>query len=178
MRYAPTPEQEEFGRTIRAFLQQRVPESKLLDQLARPDRFDSTLWKDLAGQLELPGLAVPESYGGSGFGAVELGVTLEEFGRALTPVPYFATAVLALPLIVGADASGVAANLVRELAAGRSIGAAALAEPGQGAGATPATTADGDLLSGHKTLVVDGDLADVLVVSAQVGGVPGLFCVR
>ncbi|MGH3502632.1 MAG: acyl-CoA dehydrogenase family protein, partial [Nocardioidaceae bacterium] len=42
----------------------------------------------------------------------------------------------------------------------------------------PATTADGDLLSGHKTLVVDGDLADVLVVSAQVGGVPGLFCVR
>lgn len=177
MRFAPTSEQQEFGQAIRSFLRQRAPESGLIERIADENRFDTKLWKDLSEQLELPGLMVPESHGGSGFGAIELAMTLEEFGRALTPVPYFATTVLALPLIMGADINGVADDLVRDLATGTSIGAAALAEPGRSATSIPATTATGNRLQGHKTLVVDGDLADVFVVSAQVDGVLGLYCV-
>lgn len=177
MRFALTLEQQEFGHAIRAFLRQRAPESQLIERIALENRFDTKLWKDLSEQLELPGLVVPESHGGSGFGAVELAVTLEEFGRALTPVPYFATTVLALPLILGADINGAADDLVRELATGTSIGAVALAEPGRSATSTPSTTARGNRLQGQKTLVIDGDLADVFVVSAQVDGVLGLYCV-
>src|SRR5699024_1578388 len=157
---------------IREFLTARAPESGLLDRIESDSRFDRQLWTDLCEQLELPGLAVPETYGGSGFGHVELAVVLTELGRALTPVPYFATAVMALPLSLAADAPGSAATIISGLASGTSIGTAALAEPGRGAHESPATTATSDqaaghLLNGHKTLVIDGDLADVLVVSAS-----------
>src|SRR5690625_2883512 len=100
MRYALTTEQEQFGQMIREFLTARAPESGLLARIESDNRFDRQLWADLCEQLELPGLAVPEAHGGAGFGQIERAVVLEELGRALTPVPYFATAVMALPLIL------------------------------------------------------------------------------
>src|SRR5690625_3893168 len=182
MRYALTTEQEQFGQMIREFLTARAPESGLLARIESDNRFDRQLWADLCEQLELPGLAVPEAHGGSGFGQIERAVVLEELGRALTPVPYFATAVMALPLILAADGTGRAATVIAELASGTSIGAAALAEHGRSAAEPPMTTATSDpaaghVLDGHKTLVIDGDLADILVVSAAEASGTELFVV-
>lgn len=181
MRYALTTEQEQFGQMIREFLTARAPESGLLARIESDNRFDRQLWADLCEQLELPGLAVPEAHGGSGFGQIERAVVLEELGRALTPVPYFATAVMALPLILAAD-TGQASGVITDLASGASIGAAALAEPGTRAFDAPVTAATrathGHVLNGHKTLVIDGDLADIFVVSAEDDGQTALFIVE
>ena len=60
----------------------------------------------LAEQLRLPGLAIPEEYGGDGFGLVELGVVLEEMGRALLRAPFFATVVLAAQALLASGDDG------------------------------------------------------------------------
>lgn len=182
MRYALTTEQEQFGQMIREFVTARAPESELLARIESDDRFDRHLWADLCDQLELPGLAVPEAYGGSGFGQIERAVVLEELGRALTPVPYFATAVMTLPLLLAADTTGQVSSAITDLASGASIGAAALAEPGTAAFEAPTTEATpathGHVLHGRKTLVIDGDLADLFVVSAEDDGQTALFIVE
>ena len=180
MQYAPSAEQDEFSRTIRAFLEKRAPESARPAVVAGTDRFDRSLWRDAATQLELLGIAVPEALGGSGFGSVERGLAVEEFGRALVPAPFFATTVLALPLIVAASGSGAATDNVRDIVGGHSIAGAALAEPGRSAESTPtARVAPSDQLSGTKTLVMDGDLADLYVVSAlDAAGQTALYLVR
>lgn len=179
MQYAPTAEQHEFSRTIRAFLEQRAPESALPRIAEGTGRFEPGLWHEVATQLELLGIAVPEDLGGSGFGDLERGFVVEEFGRALVPAPFFASAVLALPLILAGDGAGAAANHVRDIVGGRSIGCAALAEPGRSAEATPtARVTSSGQLNGTKTLVMDGDLADLYVVSAlDVDGHTALYVV-
>ena len=167
MQYAPTAEQQEFGRTIRAFLERRAPESGLPAVAAGTERFDRDLWQEMANQLELLGIAVPEELGGSGFGSVERGLVVEEFGRALVPAPFFASAVLALPMILAAGQNASANHHVRDIIGGRSIACAALAESGRSAEATPtAYVAPNGELNGTKTVVMDGDLADLFVVSA------------
>lgn len=162
---------------LRSFLERRAPENLLVTRVSSPDRFDRAVWHDLSGQLEILGLAVPESAGGSGFGAVEQALVAEELGRALTPVPYFATAALGLPLLLAADDPTDVRDDLAAVLAGETVLSAALAEPGGRAGATPRTRRDGDRLSGHKTLVMDGDLADLLVVSASGSDGTGLFLV-
>lgn len=177
MRYALTPEQEQFGQTIRDFLETRAPESGLLARIEADDRLDRHLWQDISEQLELPGLTAPETFGGSGYGAVESAVVLEELGRSLTPIPYFASAVLTLPLLIAADGTGVTHDVITRLASGSAMGAAAVAEPGRRADAVPATSAVAGRLNGTKTLVMDGDVADVFVVSALTDGQPSFYLV-
>ena len=63
--------------------------------MATEQGYDPKTWAQLAGQLGLQGLVVPEKYGGSGAGPVELALACEEMGRALLCAPYFASAVLA-----------------------------------------------------------------------------------
>lgn len=180
MRYAPTTEQDEFTRTIRGFLEKRVPESERPAVPCGTERFDPTLWRDIANQLELLGIAVPEEFGGSGFGSVERGLAVEEFGRALVPAPFFATTVLVLPLLVAAARNGAATDHVRDIIAGRLVASAALAEPGRSPESAPTTQAGrSGLLSGTKSVVMDGDLADFYVVSAlDPVGDTGLYLVR
>ena len=62
--------------------------------------WDRGYWRELNAQLGLCGVHVPEAYGGQGFGFVELGVVLEEMGRALVCTPYFASTVLATSAIL------------------------------------------------------------------------------
>lgn len=180
MEYAPTAEQREFSRTIRGLLERRAPEDKLPGIASGTARFDRDLWQEMADQLELLGIAVPEGLGGSGFSDVERGLVVEEFGRALVPVPYFASAVLALPLMVASGRDGAVAGQVRSVVAGHSVACAALAEPGRSAETAPTAQVGprGDL-SGTKTVVMDGDLADLFVVSAlDDSGDTGLYVVQ
>ena len=95
MNFAFTEEQEELRKTVRAFLEAKSPETAVREQMETEQGYDPAVWKQMGEQLGLQGLAIPEEFGGSGYGFVELGIVLEEMGRALLCAPFFSTVVLA-----------------------------------------------------------------------------------
>ncbi|OBG64150.1 MULTISPECIES: acyl-CoA dehydrogenase family protein [unclassified Mycobacterium] len=134
---------------------------------AEPPDF-SNVWRTLAVELGVAGLLVPESLGGAGAGAREVAVVMEEIGRAVAPVPYLSSAVLAtVALLAAGDTETVSALARGELTA-------ALAVPlSTGPGdPVPSVSGGSDGLSGSVTSVAGAAGADVLVV--PVAGPDGL----
>ena len=171
MNFAFTEEQEELRKTVRSFLEAKSSEAAVREQMDTEAGYDNAVWSQMGEQMGLQGLAIPEEHGGSGYGFVELGIVLEEMGRALLCAPYFSTAVLAAnTLIHCGDADAQAAHLPG-IAAGQTIATLAFTEPSgkwDEAGITmPATQgADGWTLNGTKMFVLDGHTADLILVAA------------
>src|SRR5208282_3780845 len=94
IRFALTDEQEQFRSAVRRFLDDKSPTTEVRRLMATAEGYDPEVWRQLSSDLALPGIHIPEQYGGAGFGMVELGIVMEEFGRALLCAPYFSTAVL------------------------------------------------------------------------------------
>jgi alkylation response protein AidB-like acyl-CoA dehydrogenase len=175
-------EQEELQATVRRFLADRAPVSRVREVMATPEGVDRALWERMAGELGLPGLTVPEDHGGAGLGQVELSVVMEELGAALAPVPFLASAVLATGALLATDDEEAIRELLPGLAGGGTIATLAVAE--DGGGWDPSSVAaraelDGGewRLTGTKTLVPDGTLADLVLVAARAGDELGLFLV-
>lgn len=185
-----TAEQDEIRRTLRELLQKRCGSHELRAAVDTPAGHDPALWTALAQQLGLPGLALPEDYGGVGCSATELALAAEETGRFLAPSPLLATAVLAAPLVLELGTEAQRASLLPRIAAGSLT--AALAVPG-----TALTTAltltgpnDGEWAGGGRAggvqarqlgdggwrlygqvgQVLDGHSAQLLLVAAHAGG--------
>src|SRR6185369_16858233 len=93
--FAFSEEQEELRKSVRRFLEDKSPESEVRRLMETTEGYDPAVWKQMGEQLGLQGLAIPEEFGGSGYGYVELIVVLEEMGRRLLCAPYFSTVVLA-----------------------------------------------------------------------------------
>ena len=93
MNFAFSEEQEELRKTLRSFLEAKSSEEAVREQMETERGFDAAVWSQMGEQMGLQGLAIPEEFGGSGFSFVELGVVLEEMGRALLCAPYFSTVV-------------------------------------------------------------------------------------
>src|SRR5678810_215037 len=100
MQFAFTSEQEEFRSMLRRFFAETSPPAEVRRLMETERGFDPARWRALNETLGVCGVHVPEAYGGQGFGFVELGIVLEEMGRALVCVPYFASAVLAANAIL------------------------------------------------------------------------------
>ncbi|MER7975180.1 acyl-CoA dehydrogenase family protein, partial [Streptomyces sp. NPDC096080] len=113
-----TAEQDEIRRTLRDLLRARCGPEELRAAVDRPQGHDPALWADLAERLGLPGLALPERYGGVGCPVADLALACEETGRALAPSPLLATAVLAAPLLLALGTGEQRARLLPRLAAG------------------------------------------------------------
>jgi alkylation response protein AidB-like acyl-CoA dehydrogenase len=123
------------------------------------------LWRLLAGELGVAGLLVPESLGGAGAGAREAAVVMEEIGRAVAPVPFLSSAVLAtVALLRAGDTETLSALASGELTA-------ALAVPLSTAPGDPiaAVSVGADGLTGTVTSVAGAAEADVLVVPVAGG---------
>src|SRR5919199_3741628 len=88
-------EQEDLRRTIRHFCESRSPSSEVRRLMATTEGYSAPVWEQMASQLGLQGLTIPERHGGAGFGYVELAIVLEEMGRTLFCSPYFATVAMA-----------------------------------------------------------------------------------
>lgn len=87
----------ELVRTVRRFLKQRGSEAAVRGLMEKPSRYDPAVWKQMAGQLGLLGLTIPEAYDGSGYGMTEIFPVFEEMGRSLLPSPFLSTAALGHP---------------------------------------------------------------------------------
>jgi alkylation response protein AidB-like acyl-CoA dehydrogenase len=170
-----TSDHIEIRNLAHAFLADRAPLARTRQFL--DVGFDSSAWRMLGKQLGLQGLALPEEYGGTGLGQVELAVVLEEMGRVLYSGPYFSSIVLAAHVLLTAGSAEQRTAHLPALADGSTIAALAFAEPGgPWDGAKAATTWRGHdgryLLSGTKTLVINGADSDLLIVTAAESGGP------
>src|ERR1700684_603306 len=104
----------ELRDSVRDFLAAKSGEQQVRAAIETERGYDEDLWRLMASGLSLPGLALPEEYGGDGFGFTELQVILEEMGHALTPSPFFASVVLAAGAILPAgEGVGRAGRLAR-----------------------------------------------------------------
>ena len=183
-------EQQEFRKTLRAFVDQHCASGQLRALFDDPAGFDPKAWKLMSEQLGLPGLAIPEKYNGTGAGITELAIASEELGRALYGSPFYATTVLATTLLLaivdpqlgGDDGDDVVASLLSELAAGTRTATVALHDgllPEAGRLSSVTARKDGDrwLLTGGRLTAIDGATADVTLVMAATDVGPSVFVV-
>ncbi|MEU7816577.1 acyl-CoA dehydrogenase family protein [Pseudonocardia sp. NPDC049154] len=177
-----TDEQQELATSLRRFLADKAPRDTVRAWAEAGEGIDPAVWRQMAGQLGLQGIAIPEEYGGSGFGPVELGVVLEEMGRVVLPGPFFGTVALAGQALVASADTDAMQRWLPGIADGTLTATVALSEGDGPALLEPATTAtpsgDGWTLSGRKKLVVDGDTAALLLVVAAAPEGPSLFAVE
>jgi len=175
-------EQLELGRVLRSFLERRSDEAAVRRLMVTDGGFDEAVWRQLAGELGVLGLAVPEQYGGSGYGLRELGVVFEETGRALLCAPLFATAALAVPTLLASGDASACERYLPSIVAGDTVATVALTEQSgrwdERSVSLPASSADGGwTLTGTKTNVLDGQLAALVLVAARTPGGVSLFAV-
>ena len=132
-------------------------------------------------ELGWTGFLVPEDYGGSAFGIAGLAQVMEAAGRTLTASPLLSTALLGACLVSVAGSADQKADILPSVVAGEHILALALEEGTRHAPDRIALTAEKDgagyRLSGRKTFVLDGHIADTLIVAAQTGDGVTLFLV-
>jgi alkylation response protein AidB-like acyl-CoA dehydrogenase len=170
MDFALRAEQLELQRTVRDFLADKAPESAVRTLMEDETGHDPRVWRQMATQLGLQGLAIDEDYGGAGCGLQEQAVVFEAMGAAVFGGPYFATVALAVPALARAGGSAAAEYLPR-IAQGELIATVALE-------ATAAErTPDGWALTGQASYVLDGHLADLVVVPARTAVGVSLFAV-
>jgi alkylation response protein AidB-like acyl-CoA dehydrogenase len=175
-------EQEELRRSLRRFLEDKSPTSAVRALMDTPDGHEPAVWRQMAEQLGLQGLVVPEEYGGSGAGFVELTVVQEEMGRALLPGPFFSTVVLATHAILDASDAQAAKDLLPGIADGSTIATVASTEEDgrwdlHSTAATATPTGEEWTLTGVKSYVPDGQLADLVLVLARTAAGLSLFAV-
>ena len=173
-------EQESFRGMVRRFVEAHASETAVREQMASERGFDPATWSALAGPLGLPGLIVPEEFGGQGFGDVELGIVLEETGRALLCAPFFSTAVLAVHALLQSGDAAAQRALLPGIAAGETLATLAFAEASgrwdpSRIEATASRDGDAWRLDGEKLYVLDGHVADVVLVAARTPAGVSLF---
>src|SRR5579871_2199150 len=172
MNFAFSDEQEELRAAVRRFLTEKSPETEVRRLMDTAEGYDPAVWSQMADQLGLQGLTIPEEFGGSGYSYVELIVVLEEMGRALLCAPYFASVALAANLLLVAGDDAAKKEYLPGIASGGTIATVALAEPSgrwDEAGVTLEASGSGDTwtLSGEKLYVLDGHTADLILVAAR-----------
>jgi alkylation response protein AidB-like acyl-CoA dehydrogenase len=140
-----------------------------------PIGFSRERWREVA-RLGLAGATVPEEWGGAGLGWAAFGLVLEEYGRTLALLPWLAT-VLGAGALADAGSDEQRRGNLPQVCAGERLLAFAHDEGTRHERYAIATAAErapgGFRLRGEKVMVLDGHVADALVVSARVSGAPG-----
>jgi alkylation response protein AidB-like acyl-CoA dehydrogenase len=172
--FAWSEEQDEFRASVRRFVAERWPIAEVRRLAATERGFAPEAWRQLAGELGIAGLVVPEAYGGQGFSLLELSIALDELGRELAGGPFFASACLAVRALRNVATEAEQAELLPALASGETIATlAALDAPGAPSPDAIACVASAGRVSGAKRFVLDAQSAGLLLVSAREPGSRG-----
>ena len=189
---ARTDAQAAFRQELRSFTKAHGTSQAVRALLDDPAGYDPAVWELMAKQLGLPGLIVGEEHGGSGAGAAEAVIALEELGAVLLPSPFLPTLLGTIAVLAGGRAAArilpaVAAGQQRLALAGADVASTGLASTGLGStglastGGEVSATADGDggwRLTGQVPCVLDGAGASLILVAASTGEGPALFAVQ
>src|SRR5262245_36851432 len=173
-----TEEQELLQQTAREFVAERAPVSHLRALRDSDDRdgFAKALWREMA-ELGWAGIIHPERFGGIELGYADLGVVLEECGRTLVPEPFLSTVVLGGEIVRRGAPAGRQEELLSGVCNGHTLLALAFQEQGRFDPYAVTTKAEasgsGFRLTGRKRFVLDGHVADHLIVVARSAGGAG-----
>jgi alkylation response protein AidB-like acyl-CoA dehydrogenase len=160
-------EQQQLKEQARRYLADKCPTTAVRAILEGPEPFDRTLWQGL-GEMGFLGAAIPEEYGGLGLGYLELCVIAEELGRALAPVPVSSSIFLVAEILKAAGSEEQKQRWLPKLASGEVIGTLASVEAtGSVRPSNVALSAKAGALTGAKSPVLDGDIADIAIVVAR-----------
>src|SRR5438309_7935401 len=121
-------EREALRETVRVMLDRTSPEPEVRRLMETESGYDPAVWRQAAEQLGLTGLAIPEEYGGSGFGPLELAVVFEELGRALYGGPFLSTVGLAASALLASGDDAAKKEWLPGIAAGTTTATLALTE--------------------------------------------------
>jgi alkylation response protein AidB-like acyl-CoA dehydrogenase len=178
-------ERQQLAQSVRAACERLAPERRVravaYDGESEPEGFDTELWKVLCSQVGVTAIALPDHLGGAAYGASALGVVAHEFGRALAPVPFIASTVLATGLLVEMrDQDPDSDSRLSGLIEGDRTAAAAVTGDGglwrrSAVTLTAEDTPEGWIIRGVVRHVLNGAAADDLVVVAIAEGQPALF---
>jgi alkylation response protein AidB-like acyl-CoA dehydrogenase len=170
-----TEEQTMLRDSARAFMADNAPITQLrkLRDTNDANGYSKPIWSSFA-DMGFTGVLVPESQGGLGLGMVEAGVVMEQIGHQLTASPFLASSVVAVSLVRHAGTAAQRDHWLPKLASGAVIATLAIDEgrkhqPDRIA-CKALKTASGFTLDGHKTFVIDGHVADLLLVAASTSG--------
>ncbi len=181
MNFAFTEEQEQLRQFVRSFLEDKSSEAAVREQMETEAGYDQAVWSQMAEQLGLQSLVIPEAHGGQGFSFVELGVVLEEMGRSLLCAPFLSGVLASAAIMNSGDDAAMAAHLPG-IASGETIATLAFTEESgkwdeSGITMEASASGDGHTLSGVKSFVIDGHTANLIVVAAKTGAGVSLFAV-
>jgi acyl-CoA dehydrogenase len=164
-----------FRDATKRFAAERAPVAQLRKLRDQNDSvgFDREVWKEMA-HMGWAGVLVPEEHGGAGFGYVGAGLIAEEIGRNLSATPLLSTAVLAVTALLRGGSTAQKEALLPAIAGGDLVVALASDERNRHAPHSIATRASGGSgkfkLNGRKIHVLDGHVADRLIVTARTSG--------
>ncbi len=162
-------DQKLLQKTARDFLAERAPLATDREVLEKGTHWNAELWK-AAAEMGWQGAAIPEEYGGAGFGYLELVLIAQEIGRALAPIPFGSSVYLATEAILLAGNDQQRKKWLPALANGSAVGTLALGEgPGFPSQASLKATFAGGKITGKKIGVPDGNVATFAVVAARSG---------
>ncbi len=160
-------EQQQLKEQARRYLADKCPTTAVRAILEGSEPFDRALWQGL-GEMGFLGAAIPEEYGGLGLGYLELCVIAEELGRALAPVPVSSSIFLVAEILKAAGSEEQKQRWLPRLASGEVIGTLASVEAtGSVRPSNVALSAKAGTLTGAKSPVLDGDIADIAIVLAR-----------
>jgi alkylation response protein AidB-like acyl-CoA dehydrogenase len=176
--FAFSEEQDQLRDAVRRFLEAKSPSAEVRRLMETDEGYDPAVWSQMANELGLQSLHIPEEYGGQGFTWVELGIVLEEMGAALLCAPYFSTVVLAASAIMNGATPEQQAELLAGIASGETIASLAITEPNgkwDASGVEMVASGSGDAvtLDGTKSYVIDGHIANLIIVVARAEGTTG-----
>lgn len=160
-------EQQMLSKTAHEFIRERAPAGRLRTFRDSNDEvgFSRALWGEMA-DLGWLGLQVPEEYGGLGLGFFDLCVLLEQTGRELMPEPFISTLLLGAQALLLGGTDAQKKDILPGVVSGETVLAVGYEEGSNPVAA--AKRADGFVLRGEKIQVIDGHVADRIIVSAAV----------
>ena len=182
MNFSFTEEQEELRRYTRQWLDENCPLETVRHLMDTDRGYDSRQWA-MISEMGWQGMAIPSQWGGAGFSFLELFVLLEEQGRSLFCAPFFSTVVMAATVVEEAGDERQKQEILSAIAAGDLVATVAFTEPNgrwDADGITAQAQAregGGWTLNGTKSFVLDGHIADLLVVAARTDQGVSLFLV-
>ena len=172
MQFAFTAEQQLIREAAYSFFDECATSERLRAAIGSDTGYDTELWRRLAGELGWAGIAIPERYGGSGLGMVELAILQHGQGRHLVASPFFSTVCLAAALIEQVGSESQKAEWLGRIATGNARVAVALTGAAGGVGVAGVTVelqrdGQGYRLAGESGFVIHGDACDALLVVAR-----------
>ena len=179
MEFAFTEEQEAFRDSVKRFAEEKSTSEDVRRLMETEEGYDESTWDILSTELAVTGLIIPEEFGGSGFGATELGIVMEQFGRLLICVPFFSSSVMAASALIlnGSENDKINGCLPLRQAVQRALCVSERSGSWDESAIQTTASKNGDqyLLNGEKHFVLDAHVSDFLIVASRLDNRTALF---